>query len=173
MKPIFKMLIPFFLIASVLLSSCAYSSEIIPCRDIISELTSLEINLPAGKIYSSYAREGEDEYISESLLRALFAEGGEIALLESWIDYALFLPSGNHPCEFIAILCDTPSSAKDTARLLCRRLNAIKSVKKEGERTEYDAYLDNAEVIISRNYVLLIISSDSAAAKKKALSMIG
>ena len=173
MKSIFKMLIPFFLIACVLLSSCAYSSEIVPCYDIICALTSLEISLPAGKTYSHDATEGEDEYISESLLCALFAEGGDIPLLESWIDYALFLPSSNHPCEFIVILCDTPSSAKDTARLLCRRLNTIKSVKKESEHAEYDVYLDNAEVIISRNYVLLIISSDSTAAKKKALSMIG
>lgn len=187
MKSIYKALISFLLIASALLSSCAYSSEIIPCRDIISELTSLEIGLPAGKIYSASAGEGENGYISDSLLTSLF--GGEMnTLIDGWLDYAFFLPSGSHPCEFIVILCDTPTTAKDTARLLSRRLNTLRTANKAGGNkidsttatnatkkatTDTAAYLENAAVMISRNYVLLIISSDTATAKKKALAIIG
>ena len=195
MKSIYKALISFLLIASALLSSCAYSSEIIPCRDIISELTSLEIGLPAGKIYSATAGEGEEGYISDSLLTSLF--GGDMnTLIDGWLDYAFFLPSGNHPCEFIVILCDTPTTAKDTARLLSRRLNTLRTANKATANSidnttatnttnkatadnankltaDTAAYLENAAVMISRNYVLLIISSDTATLKKKALTMIG
>jgi hypothetical protein len=60
--------------------------------------------------------------------------------------------------------------------LLCRRLNTIRKVKDDSQNinaTELAAYLDSSEVTISRNYVLLIISSDTAAAKKTALALIG
>lgn len=167
-------------------SRCTYSDEIIPCRDIVNALTELEIGLPAGKIYSYHATEGEEGYISDSLLSALFSDNGEIPLIEGWIDYAFFLPSSNHPCQIIVILCNTPTSAKDTARLLSRRLNTLRSAYKSGDGggisrpndedgtgVDTAAYLEGAAVTISRNYVLLIISSDTAALKKKALGIIG
>ena len=175
------------------LCSCGYSNEIVPCENIVKAITDSEIGLPAGKIYSASAGEGESGYIPDSLLNSLFGGGGKISLFDSWIDYSFFMPSSAHPCEIVVILCDSPENAKDTARLLCRRLNTIKSVKGDGNRAtpfgiteaqngaqqndesspDYSAYLDGAEVTISRNYVLLIISSDTAAAKKTALALIG
>lgn len=166
-----KIIAAALLAASLLLSlfSCAYSDKIVPCEEIIEALTKAEINLPAGKIYSSSAKEGESDYIPPSLINSLFGEGGRIALLDGWLDYAFFMPSSSHPCEFVAILCDTPSTAKDTARLLCHRLNTIKKVKCS---EDFAAYLDSAEVTICRNYVLLIISSDTATAKKSAMTLL-
>jgi hypothetical protein len=180
------------------LCSCGYSNEIVPCENIVKAITDSEIGLPAGKIYSASAGEGESGYIPDSLLNSLFGGGGKISLFDSWIDYSFFMPSLAHPCEIVVILCDTPENAKDTARLLCRRLNTIKSVKGDKDSAtpyssapqkktapnnangspstvlpDYSAYLDGAEVTISRNYVLLIISSDTAAAKKTALALIG
>lgn len=168
------------------LTSCVYSDEIIPCYDIVSSLTEIEIGLPAGKIYSSSAKEGEEEYLPDTLLASLLGDGKQLPLFDSWIDCALFLPSSNHPCQIIAILCDTPTSAKDTARLLSRRLNALRSAYKasngggisrpsaeNGAAVDTAAYLDNATVMINRNYVLLIISSDTATLRKKAFAMTG
>ena len=155
------------------LTSCVYSDEIVPCIDVLNALTEAEIGLPAGKIYSSSAKEGDDGYISDSLLASLLGNGEMITLFDSWLDYAFFLPSGDHPCEFVVILCDTPTSAKDTARLLSRRLNTLRSANKASGNREHDAYLENAAVMINRNYVLLIISSDTETLKKKAFAMTG
>ena len=151
------------------LPACVSSGNTATSVDIVKAITASEIGLPAGKLYSSSAREGESGYISESLLNSLFGNGSRPALLDGWIDYAFFMPTSSHPCEFVAILCDTPTTATDTARLLCARLNTIKRVKTD---SQYAHYLDNAEVTICRNYVLLIISSDTEAAKKTAISMV-
>lgn len=158
------------------LCSCGYSNEIVPCENIVKAITDSEIGLPAGKIYSASAGEGESGYIPDSLLNSLFGGGGKISLFDSWIDYSFFMPSSVHPCEIVVILCNSPENAKDTARLLCRRLNTIRNVKDDSQNinaTDLALYLDGAEVTISRNYVLLIISSDTAAAKKTALALIG
>ena len=155
------------------LTSCVYSDEIIPCIDVLNALTAIEIGLPAGKIYSATAREGEEGYISDSLLASLFGGGEKITLFEGWLDYAFFLPSGNHPCEIVVILCDTPTTAKDTARLLSRRLNTLRSANKASANAERTQYLENAAVMINRNYVLLIISSDTETLKKKAFVATG
>ena len=180
------------------LTSCLYSTELVPCDEILDAMISGEIALPAGKVYSSKAREGEKGYISASLMRALYGGEGSQELISGWIEYSFFLPDSDHPCELAVILCDSPENAKDTARLLCRRLNTIKTIKGDKDSAtpyssapqkktapnnasgspstvlpDYSAYLDGAEVTISRNYVLLIISSDTAAAKKTALALIG
>lgn len=180
------------------LTSCTYSTELVSCEEIVRAIAENEVGLPAGKIYSASAGEGEDDYIPDSLLNSLFGGGGKISLFDSWIDYSFFMPSSAHPCEIVVILCDSPENAKDTARLLCRRLNSIRTIKGDKDSAtpyssepqkktapnnadgspptvlpDYSAYLDGAEVTISRNYVLLIISSDTAAAKKCALTLIG
>ena len=158
------------------LTSCTYSTELVSCEEIVRAIAENEVGIPAGKIYSASAGEGEDDYIPDSLVNSLFGEGGRLALFDGWVDCAFFMPSSSHPCEIVAILCDTPETAKDTARLLCRRLNTIRNVKGGSQNintTDLAVYLDSAEVTISRNYVLLIISSDTAAAKKCALAMIG
>ena len=186
-KKLFRAAISLCLALSLIISlcSCLYSDELIPCVDIVTAMTELEVGLPAGKIYSHSAKEGEIGYIPDSLLSSLFGGGEMITLFDGWIDYAFFMPSSAHPCEFVVILCDTPTTAKDTARLLSRRLNTLRNANKSNissaNRANADstyhletvAYLDNAAVTISRNYVLLIISSDTPAAKKKALAMIG
>ena len=152
------------------LTSCLYSTELVPCDEVLGALVAAEIGLPAGKLYSSQAKEGEEGYISKSLITSLYGDGEATKLVDGWIEYSFFLPTGDHPCEFAVILCDTPETAKDTARLLCRRLNDIRSTK-DGEK--YPAHLDGATVTISRNYVVLIISSDNESAKRTALTMIG
>lgn len=159
------------LIFAALLSlcACAHADKTVPCVDIVKAVTNIEIGLPAGKIYSSTADEGEEGYIPDSLLSSLFGEGKHISLFDGWIDCAFFMPSSAHPCEIVAILCDTPVTADDTARLLYRRLNTVKTVKSE---EKYANYIDNAEVNVCHNYVLLIISADTNAAKKAALSVI-
>ena len=129
-----------------------------------------EIGLPAGKTYSARAPEGDGEYISEHLINSLYGNGKKPVMADGWIDIAIFLPSSAHPCEFAVILCDSEDTATDTARLLCRRLDAIRTAKGAGE---YAKLTENATVTVIGNYALLIISSDTENAIKSASKIIG
>ncbi len=154
-----KAFVLFFCILLICASFSACSDKkAVPCREIIEALTGAEIGLPAGKIYDVNAPEGDGEYLDERLISSLFGEGSPPPMRQGWLDIALFLPTSSHPCEFAAILCDSPDTATDTARLLCRRLDLIRSAKSDGDSSDM---LDSAIVTIIGNYAILIISSDA------------
>lgn len=153
----------------VFLCSCG-AKDYAPCRDVLGALIDSEVGLPAGKAYDMRAPEGDGEYLPESLLGTLYGNGGLPPVASAWIDCALFLSLGEHPCEFAVFLCDSNGSAVDTARILCSRLDSVKTIKGGGE---YDALLGGARVCIIKNYVVFLISSDSDAAEKTARRAIG
>jgi hypothetical protein len=151
------------------LPSCA-ARKTPSCRDILGEIMLSEIGLPAGKVYSMSAPDGNDEHLPDTLIARLFGDGTTPSVASGWLDLALFLPSSSHPCEFAVILCDSEDTATDTARLLCRRLDAIRTVKGEGE---FSSMIETATVTVIENFVLLIISSDTENAIKSASKIIG
>lgn len=141
----------------------------VSCREVLGELMKNEIGLPAGQIYDLLAPEGDDEYLDERVIAALFGEGSAPPMREGWLDLALFLPSSSHPCELAVFLCDSPDTATDTARLLCQRLDVIKSTKKNHANA---TMLNTATITVMGNYVLFIISSDTESAIKIAKRML-
>lgn len=159
------------LIFSIAISmmSCMKNTKKVPCDTLIDALVSNEIGLPAGKIYSCQADEGDPEYISESLLCSLYGNGSLPRVCDGWIEYTLFLPTSYHPCEFAVILCDSHDTANDTAKLFCRRLTALKNAKSD---QQFATYFENARIVINKNYVFFIISSDTPAAVKLLSSVI-
>ena len=150
------------------LCSCGVK-EYAPCRDVLGALIDSEVGLPAGKAYDMRAPEGDGEYLPPSLLCSLYGGGGTPPVAAAWIDCALYLSLGAHPCEFAVFLCDSHDAAVDTARVLCSRLDSIKTLK----GGEYAPLLDSARVCIIKNYVILLISSDPDAAEKTAQKVIG
>ncbi len=150
------------------LNSCSAKTPT-PCRDILGTLLESEISLPSGKIYNMKAPEGDDEYLPDRVLIKLFGDGKMPSVREGWLDMALFLSLNEHPCEFAVILCDDPDNAGDTARLLLRRLDIIRTAKGNGENA---AMLSSASVTVIENYVLLIISSDTQNILKCAARII-
>lgn len=139
------------------------------CREILGSLVTVEIGLPAGRIYSMTAPEGNSEYLSEHLVNVLYGDGERPVMADGWLDLAIFLPSSQHPCELAVFLCDDEDTATDTARLLCRRLDSIRTAKGDGG---FSSLLDNASVTVIGNYALLIISSDTQNALKTASKII-
>ena len=151
-----------------LLVACA-PREYLSCRAVLYAMMKAEIALPAGQIYDLSAPEGDSEYFDERIINSLWGEGSPPPMRQGWIDLALFLPSSGHPCELAVFLCDSPDTATDTARLLCRRLDVIRSNKKNAE---YSVMLDSASVTIVGNYVILAVSSDTEKAIKIAREVI-
>ena len=165
-----RILAAFFVILLLFpLSSCAASSTP-DCREILTAMTDAEIGLPAGKTYSLRAKKGDDEYLSEHLLNSLYGDGERPVMADGWIDIAIFLSLSDHPCEFAVFLCDSKDTATDTARMLCHHIDVIRTAN---EGLQFSHYLDNATVTIIKNYVLMIISSDSENILKVASKIIG
>jgi hypothetical protein len=156
------------LLTMPVLSSCSQGAPA-SCREILGEIIYGEIGLPAGKIYDVKAPEGKNEYLNERLISTLFGGGSPPPMRDGWLDVALFLPATAHPCEFAVILCDSADTATDTARLLCRRLDSIRSTKGGGD---YSALLESATVTVIGNYALLIVSSDTQNSIKVASKVI-
>ena len=150
------------------LPSCAERKPA-SCREVLLALIDSEIGLPAGKIYDLNAPEGNSEYIDERVISSLFWEGSAPPMRSGWLDMALFLSTSDHPCELAVFLCDSPDTASDTARILCQRLDVIRTAK---AKTEHSAMLDAATVTVIGNYVLLVISSDTDNSIKIARSLI-
>ena len=146
------------LILFCLLTSCAEQESPPTCREILSAVTEVEVGLPSGKFYSMTAEEGDDEFLSKSMISSIFGGGSFPTIAEDWLDCALFLSFGNHPCELAIILCQNHDAALDTSRLLSDRLSAIKITK---NAPEYAEMIDSAKVVVKGNYALLLISSDS------------
>ncbi len=151
------------LILISILPSCKSEEPDKSCREILAAVADGETGLPSGKFYSLSAPEGDEEYLSDSLVSALFGGGSYPTVGADWLDCALFLSIGNHPCELAIILCQNYDAALDTARLMNDRLSAIRITK---TAPEYAAMLDSAKVAVKGNYTLLLISSDSENALK-------
>ena len=145
------------------LTSCAEQKSPPSCRELISALAEAEVGIPSGRFYSMDAPSGDSEYLSDSLLSALFSGGSYPKVTEGWIDCAFFLSLGDDPREFAVILCRDRDIAHDTATALSARLSAIKLTKSD---PQYDIMLQNASVTLVGNYALLFISSDCKTALK-------
>lgn len=157
------------LLISFTFSSCA-EREMPSCRDVLGEIIAAEIGLPAGRVYSSKADEGEDEHLPNSLVNVLYGNGSRPVMADGWLDIALFLPSSSHPCEIAVFLCNSEDTATDTARMLLRRLDTLRTANGDSELV---SYFDTATVTVMRNYVLFLISSDVESAVKTAAKIIG
>lgn len=141
----------------LVLSACSKREPDFPiCHDIVKAISDNEISLPAGKIYYKSASAGEDGYIGDGMLSAVFGGGKDLSIFELWDDIAIFLPSSDHPCEIIAIHCASAIDTSDTALLLLGRLSDVRDAK----NAKYPEYFLDCNVFIIKNYVLMIVSSD-------------
>lgn len=157
-----KRAILLFLMIPLLLSSCSSPPEIPKTHHIISALCEYEINLPAGRIYSSDFDITDKNYLSDRLLASYFNEPNIEKYKKDWISYSFFVSDKSHACEFAAIYCATPESLADTSRMLACRLDSIKKLYGD----EFSSYIQQAKVVNLKNCVLLIISNDAKTAFK-------
>ena len=109
------------------LPSCG-AGERAASLDVVSSLVENEVGLPSGQIYSSNAEEGDDGYVSDELLCALYGEGKMPPEKDEWIEFSFFLSTAQHPCELAVFLCSSPDSASDTAHLLCSRIDNVAKI---------------------------------------------
>lgn len=160
-----------FLCIPLMLSLFACGNEGAPtCLEILETMTSCEVGLPAGETFFLQAEEGEEGYLSASLLSALYGNGALPEVSRDWVDAAIFLPAKQVACELAVILCSSRSAAEDTAELFCSRLSVLRSGKDDTQSREN---LEGALAVQIGNYALMILSSDAPTALKRAQRLIG
>lgn len=164
-----KSILILLMILIFILPSCS-SHETTDCRIVLERLMTAEIGLPAGKVYCMAAQRGDDEYLPQNLINSLYGGGSRPVMADGWIDLAVYLSTTPHPCELAVFLCDKEETARDTATMLCSRIDAIRTSKSS---QEYSPLLDSATVTVIRNYVLLVVSSDVEGAITEAAKAIG
>ena len=164
---IFSLCVILLCSSAVYFSSC--SKEAASTKDVLAAVIAAEVGLPSGNIYLSDAPKGDKRYTDSSLLASLYGNGSAPVECGEWVEFAIFLSSAKHPCEFAVFLCESSQSVSDTAKMLCRRLDLLKTAWSD---TEYSSYTQNARVTVSGNFCFFIVSSDADAAQKAALSLI-
>ena len=131
------------------LSSC--SQKDISVNDILSKMVACETNAPAGRVYFSSAKFGDEHFASESLLSALF--GKEIEMAES---FAFRISSFAMPYEYAIFKCSSEDT-NDIAKMCHRRIESVKRLAlREGEDTNI-----SSRVYVSGGYVIMLITDSN------------
>ena len=148
------------------LTSCGSGAS---AESVAETLCRQEVGLPSGIIYTFNASEGATNFLSDDMLLGIY---GFDRSLKGLTDGAVRFSSGFHPCELAVFVCEDFRSAEDIALHLKNRVallqsNAARSAELcHMSEEDYREYTDRAAVIISGNYVALIISSDTPTAKR-------
>lgn len=164
-----KLLCYILIFCTLLFTSCGKNeNHALLCYEMVQALCEEELSLPAGIIYSSRAKEGDDGYIKKQLLASILGNGKQLDIFNFWDDIAIFLPSGASACEFIVIHCIDSKNIQDTARLLSTRLNDLKNSKGK----KYPEYFEKCEILTIKNYVIMTVSRDVPNTHKVAKEII-
>lgn len=163
-----KRFLPFIILAALILSAASCGRRAAPV-EIVNALMEVESSRSAGATYTSESREGQKDYLSPRLLASAYGIPPEF---DGIISAAIHLSPFGYPFEYGAFYCKSPACAEDVA-LYCReRIDTLTENAADSARfigvtvNDYLNCLRNATVIISGRQVVLIISSDTAAAKR-------
>ena len=166
---LFILLVSFF-------SSCAGRREA-DTSAILSEMIKSEKSMPVGKLYSMKSTPGSPDYISPSLLAALYGEGNSSEAFAGAEDISLRLSSGIYCFELAVFLCRTTSDAHEIADLCLRRINMMEHfLNANSEKLGIDPVcrenIKNAKVKIVGRYVLMAVSPNAAGCIESAKNII-
>lgn len=170
----------FILFISVLmvfgLSSCA-SSEAKSAEKVLYEMIRSEKNLPAGQVYLLKSTPGAPDYLSESLLSALYGNGTLPEAMGRAEDISMRLSSGIYCFELAVFLCPTVRDAREVADLCLHRIDSMKHfLSANSDRLGIDPLcLENikkAKVTVIGRYAIMAVSPNAEECIKGAKNAI-
>ena len=177
-KKILKRFFAVFLLIFVTfgLFSCG-AGEPMSAQKVLTAMLSAEKELPAGKTYLLKSSKGSPDYISESLLAALY---GGTAFPEAHgrtEDMALRLSSGLCCFEMAVFLCPTVRDAREIADLCLGRIDSMEHfVNANSEKLGISPLsvenLKKARVNVVGRYVIMAVSPNADEAVKGAKNAI-
>ncbi len=155
-----KKIAVFILLFSVLAVFCSCDNDA-NVREVISAISASCPNAPAGKVYFSDAELGEDEYISDQLISALFGNGTYPSEFETIESYALRISSFTTPCEYAVFKAKTIDDTAEIAAMCRKRIDAVQTLVNRGGKDEEKTVAESATVFITGRFVLLAMTEDN------------
>ncbi len=158
------------------LSSCV-GGETKTAEKVLLEMIRSEKSLPAGQIYSIKSSPGAPDYLSESLLGALYGDGSFPEALGRAEDIALRLSSGIYCFELAVFLCPTMRDAREVADLCLRRIDSMEHfLSANSEKLGIDPLcsenIKNAKVTVVGRYAIMAVSPNAEECIKGAKNAI-
>ncbi len=159
----------FFLIGCCALPClAACKRQELGAEDILYELKAECAELPQGRVYLSGAEEGEDSFLSPSLIRSLYGEEGEENLARTE-EYAIYLSSFAAPYEIAVFQC---YSSQDADRIVALCLSRSDEIRVGLRETTYEKLSDCVRIVSKGRYVVMMITEESETLQQKALRLI-
>ncbi len=159
-----------------LLTSC-YSGKDISCSDILSEMSAAAGEMPSGRVYRTDSTPGASDYLSPSLLTALYGNGELPPVLTRVKSEALRASSGLFTCELAVFECNSRRDTEEVADLCLYRLDTIRhflnlNSEKLGLSDKNFNAVQNGRVEIAGKYVFMAVCEDSEKAIRAAKAFI-
>ena len=164
------------IIIALFLTCCGKNNR--PKTDaILCAMLSCAKELKAGTVYTTASSPGAPDYLSEGLLEALYGHGDFPDVLGRAESISLRASSGLYAEEFAVFLCRSRRDTEEIADLCLGRIDTIRYfINANSEKLSLDsdisAALDNAKVIISGHYVIMVVSKDPSVAIAAAKELI-
>lgn len=111
--------------------------------------------LPTGIVYHKDAEEGSKEYLSPSLIAAMYGENADEEYFPMISDYAVYLSSFAEPYEIAVFCCYSATDAEEIAKMCLARLDILRVAL---ATSAYREMLSCAEVRIEGRSVILYIA---------------
>ena len=143
--------------ASLLLISCAREYEAQSACEILFDVMKRTDGLPYGIIYRSDASEGEESYMSSSLLLTLYGEDAS-SLVSRTDEFAVYLSSFEKPYEIAVFKCFSVSDAYEIAAMCLSRAERLRVLL---HSTDWRALADSARVEQSGRVVVMTVTGQT------------
>ena len=156
----------FLLFLLFLLPSCGQKNS--SPREILDELMAVSGELPEGTVFLSDAEEGSEEYLSPTLLRAMYGEEAEEEF-EAVEDSALYLSSFAAPYEIAVFRCYSATDARRIEALCLYRADEIRVALRE---TDFYSLIDSLRVLCRGKTVILMLTAEPDETERLALRLI-
>ncbi|MBQ8005265.1 MAG: hypothetical protein IJ303_03025 [Clostridia bacterium] len=165
------------LLFSLLLLTACSVNKLPSAEEIVAEMLRSQSSLPIGKLYTKSSSPGAADYLSDSLLSALYGREELPDVFERAESIAIWTASGFDSCEFAVFLCKTKNDAEKIADLCLCRIDIMNhfirsNTKKLSLDTQIINRIEKAKVDIAGRYVIMVLSDDTDSAIKAAKKIV-
>lgn len=159
------------LLAVLCLASCDTGGNV-GASEVLRAMVNSQKSLPAGAYYTTKSSVGAPDYLSPSLLAALYGNGEMPPVMER-AECASYISSGLYAYEFAVFACVSERDTAEIADLCLARIDAIRFFwNANAERLSLDTSqadgIAKARVIIKGRYVIMALSDDAERAARAA-----
>lgn len=159
----------FILLLFLVLSLVSCSTDDRSTDDILDEMVSVLPSLPSGTVYRSSAQEGDEDFMSGSLAKAMYGEGAD-KMFSTVEEYSVYLSSFAEPYEIAVFKCYSRTDAHGVLAM-CLTRRDILQISLRG--SAFYELCDDIRIISRGRYVIMCLTDSPDLCERTAHSLIG